>query len=122
MKAKITFKSGADVLVLDDLRETLPVEGETIHLRGQDYTVERVESAVVLVEPIPEQDQVESPTRSQSRARTLDRLKAESRGSKRTASRPAVRTSENTRAVRRINHSPSSSSVKSSKKSTAKKK
>lgn len=122
MKAKITFKSGADVLVLDDLRETLPVKGETIHLRGQDYTVERVESAVVLVEPIPEEDQVESPSRSQSRARTLDRLKAESRGSKRTASRPAVRTSENTRTVRRINHSPSSSSVKSSKKSTAKKK
>lgn len=91
MKAKLTYKSGADVLSLDDTsHKVFPTENETISINGRDYVVDGIESAVILVTPVPEEDRVESPNRSQSRARTERRLSAE-RQSERQAGRPWVR-------------------------------
>lgn len=117
MKTKITYKSGADVLRLDDTdHESFPVEGEKIELNGVDYKVKSVESAVVILEPIPEDEEIESPTRAQSRTRTSQRIKAERRSN---APRGAVQASRPTRTIATNDSSTKSTRVTAARRAAS---
>lgn len=81
MKTKLEWRHGSKVLKIDDVDyEQYPEDGDVIEMNenGQvhRFRVEGVESAVVILETVADDEPV-TPTTESSKARTQERLQAE---------------------------------------------